>query len=157
MYTGIGYDIHVLRKGRALVLGGVNIPHKTGLLGHSDADVLLHAICDAVLGAAGLKDIGYYFPVDDKKYEGISSLKLLGMVKKIISRKGYRVNNVDSVLIAESPKISPYADRMKHNIARELGIIPARVGIKATTNEGVGQLGQGKAIAAHAVASLRKR
>ncbi|MDD5439740.1 MAG: 2-C-methyl-D-erythritol 2,4-cyclodiphosphate synthase [Candidatus Omnitrophica bacterium] len=157
MRIGIGYDIHRLREGRKLFLGGVEIPFAKGLEGHSDADVLLHAISDAILGAANAFDIGRHFPDTDKRYKNISSLELLRSVGKIIADKGYSVNNVDSVVIAEEPRISPFSEQMKTLIAGALGIDKDFVSIKATTNEGVGPTGRGEAIAAHAVCLIVKR
>ncbi len=155
MMVGLGYDIHQLVKGRKLFLGGVKIPFIKGLLGHSDADVLLHAVCDSMLGAIGERDIGYHFPNIDLKYKNISSLLLLQKVSDILKRKKYKVNNLDVVVIAEEPKISKYANNMKKNIADILGINKARIGIKATTNEGVGLIGKRKAIAAFAMVSIK--
>lgn len=154
MRVGIGYDIHRLVKGRKLVLGGVLIPHDKGLKGHSDADALLHAICDALLGAAGMDDIGKYFPDTDPKYKGISSLKLLKKTGELISSGGYRIINVDSTIIAEEPKIAPFKKAMASGIALALGIKEKDVNIKAATNEGIGDIGGKKAIAAYAVALL---
>ena len=151
---GFGYDIHPLAAGRRLVLGGVEIPSPRGLDGHSDADVLLHALCDALLGAAGLPDIGSLFPNTDPTYKGISSLELLRQVWERLGLAGYGVGNVDLTLIAEAPKIAPHVPQMRALIAQILGIEPARVGIKATTNEGLGSLGRGEGIAAHAVAAI---
>ena len=155
MLVGLGYDIHQLVKGRKLFLGGVKIPFRKGLLGHSDADVLLHAVCDAVLGAIGERDIGYHFPNTDPKYKNISSLRLLQKVNNIGKRKKYTVNNLDIVVIAEAPKIGKYVNLMKKNIAGILGINKTRIGIKATTNEGVGLIGEGTAIAAFAIVSIK--
>ncbi len=151
---GFGYDIHPLIAGRRLFLGGVEIPSPRGLDGHSDADVLLHALCDALLGAAGLPDIGHLFPNTDPAYKDVSSLRLLREVAQCLAASGYRVGNVDMTLIAEAPKITPYVDAMRALIAEALGLPPALVGIKATTNEGLGSLGRGEGIAAHAVALL---
>lgn len=151
---GFGYDIHPLVPGRRLFLGGVEIPSERGLDGHSDADVLLHALCDALLGAAGLPDIGHLFPNTDPAYEGVSSLLLLGEVAARLAAAGCRVGNVDLTLIAEAPKIAPYVESMRARIAEALGLPPGHVGIKATTNEGLGSLGRGEGIAAHAVALL---
>ena len=151
---GFGYDIHPLVEGRLLMLGGVAIPSPRGLDGHSDADVLLHALCDALLGAAGLPDIGNLFPNTDAAYKGISSLELLRQVRERVGAVGYSVGNVDLTLIAEAPKISPHVPQMRTLIAECLRIEPARVGIKATTNEGLGSLGRGEGIAAHAVAAI---
>lgn len=157
MKIGIGYDIHRLREGRKLILGGTEIPYIKGLEGYSDADVLLHAISDAILGAAGLYDIGRHFPNTDPKYKGISSLSLLAEVYKKISENGYSIINVDSVLIAEEPKISPFVDKMRENIASVLNIDKNSVSIKATTNEGVGAIGQGEAMASYSVVLLEKK
>ena len=154
---GFGYDIHPLIEGRRLMLGGVEIPSPRGLDGHSDADVLLHALCDALLGAAGLPDIGHLFPNTDPAYEGISSLKLLAEVAERLTVEGYGVGNVDLTLIAEAPKIAPHVPQMRELIAAVLHIAPGRVGIKATTNEGLGSLGRGEGIAAHAVAAIVPR
>ncbi|MCC6442046.1 MAG: 2-C-methyl-D-erythritol 2,4-cyclodiphosphate synthase [Armatimonadetes bacterium] len=154
MRIGIGYDIHRLVAGRDLVLGGVGISHEKGLLGHSDADVLLHAVCDALLGAAGLGDIGHYFPDSDLRYKGISSLLLLERVGETLSAGSWQVGNIDIVLIAERPRIAPYIDEMKANIARALGLPPSRIGLKATTNEGLGSIGSGEGIACYAVALI---
>jgi len=152
--VGFGYDIHPLVAGRRLMLGGVEIPSPRGLDGHSDADVLLHALCDALLGAAGLPDIGNLFPNTDPAYKGISSLELLRQVSEHVGAAGYKVGNVDLTLIAEAPKIAPHTPQMRALIAQTLHIEPARVGIKATTNEGLGSLGRGEGIAAHAVAAI---
>ena len=152
--VGFGYDIHPLIEGRRLMLGGVEIPSPRGLDGHSDADVLLHALCDALLGAAGLPDIGNLFPNTDPAYKGIASLELLHRVWDRVSAAGYRMGNVDLTLIAEAPKIAPHVPQMRALIAEALHIQPARVGIKATTNEGLGSLGRGEGIAAHAVAAI---
>lgn len=157
MRVGLGYDIHQLVKGRKLFLGGVKIPFIKGLLGHSDADVLLHAACDALLGAIGERDIGYHFPNSDQKYKDISSLELMRQVGKILQKKGYKVNNIDVIIIAEKPKINEYIDQMKENIAKSIGMAVKNIGIKATTNEGIGDIGRGKAIAAHAVVSVNKK
>ena len=151
---GFGYDIHPLVAGRRLMLGGVEIPSPRGLDGHSDADVLLHALCDALLGAAGLPDIGNLFPNTDPAYKGIASLELLRQVCGHVGAAGYQVGNVDLTLIAEAPKIAPHVPQMRALIAQALHIEPARVGIKATTNEGLGSLGRGEGIAAHAVAAI---
>jgi len=155
MLVGLGYDIHQLVKGRKLFLGGVKIPFRKGLLGYSDADVLLHAVCDAMLGAIGERDIGYHFPNTAPKYKNISSLLLLQKVNTMLKRKKYKINNLDIVVIAEAPKIGKYASHMKKNIAGILGINKTRIGIKATTNEGVGLLGKEKAIAAFAIVSIK--
>jgi 2-C-methyl-D-erythritol 2,4-cyclodiphosphate synthase len=152
--SGIGYDVHCLVEGRALILGGVEIPYTHGLDGHSDADVLAHAIADAVLGAIGERDIGFHFPNSDQSIRGISSLEILRHVAKLVSQKGGRVVNIDATLIAEAPKISPHVAQMRANLAEVLGLEPRRVGVKATTNERMGFLGRGEGIAALAVASV---
>ena len=152
--TGIGYDVHQFAEGRALVLGGVNIPHSHGLAGHSDADVLCHAIADAVLGAMGLPDIGYYFPPGDPACAGISSLKILAKCRELAAEQGLKIINVDSTIIAEAPKVLPHRDAMRKNIGEALGIAPERVGIKATTNETMGFIGRKEGIAAMAVAQV---
>jgi 2-C-methyl-D-erythritol 4-phosphate cytidylyltransferase/2-C-methyl-D-erythritol 2,4-cyclodiphosphate synthase len=156
MKIGIGYDSHRLVKGRALILGGVEIPNNVGLLGHSDADVLLHAICDAILGALGDGDIGTHFPDTDPEYKDISSLKLLEMVNKRVSVKGLAVSNVDATIIAERPKLRNYITKMIHNISHMLEIDPEMVNIKATTNEGMGFLGRNEGIATFSVVSLHR-
>lgn len=152
--SGIGYDVHQLAEGRALILGGVEIPHDRGLLGHSDADVLSHAIADAVLGALGEPDIGYHFPPTDASIEGISSLKILERCAELAAEKQATINNVDATLIAEKPKIMPHVAEMKENIAAALGLEPSQVGIKATTNETMGFLGREEGMSAMAVASV---
>ena len=151
---GIGYDIHRFVKGRKLVLGGVAIPHPKGLDGHSDADVVLHAVSDALLGAAGKGDIGEHFPNTDKQYKDISSLILLGQVYDLIFKEGYRVGNVDVVIQAEEPNLKSYKPRMKATIAKALRIDGGFVNIKAATNEGLGAIGQGQGIAAFACVLL---
>ena len=156
MRYGLGYDIHRLVKGRKLFLGGVQIPFPQGLLGHSDADVLLHAVCDAMLGAAGERDIGYHFPTTDNAYKGISSLELLRQTLCIIKKKKYQPTNIDVVVLAEAPKIGKYVEQIKKNIAGVLKIQKNCIGIKATTNEGVGLIGKGQAIAAMAIVCLKK-
>ena len=153
---GTGYDVHRLVPGRRLVLGGVEIEYEKGLLGHSDADVLLHAISDALLGAAALGDIGQHFPDSDPRYKGISSLKLLAHAGELLRSNGYEIGNIDATLIAERPKISPYKERMRNNIADALLIDPERVSVKATTEEGLGFTGRGEGIAAQAVCTLQK-
>lgn len=152
--VGIGYDVHPFADGRRLVLGGVEIPHARGLQGHSDADVLSHAIADAVLGALGLPDIGHYFPPSDASIEGISSLKILERCAELSEEKKMRIVNVDASLVAEAPRVKPHADAMKSRIARALGIRAEDVGIKATTNERLGFVGREEGIAAMAVASV---
>ena len=154
MRVGLGYDVHRLVEGRALIIGGVHIPYEKGLLGHSDADVLLHAIKDAMLGAAGLGDIGKHFPDRDERYKGISSIKLLIEVKNMLRQKGYSVNNIDATIIAQAPRMAPYIDEMKKNIAHALSISIDRLNIKATTTEGLGFAGMGQGIAAQAVVSI---
>lgn len=152
--VGLGYDVHRLTPGRRLVLGGVEIDGALGLAGHSDADVLLHAVMDALLGAAGLSDIGHYFPPDDDRFRDASSLELLRQVTDMIHADGWRVGNLDATLIAEQPRLAPYMPQMKRLVSATLGISEARIGIKATTNEGLGALGRGEGIAAFAVALL---
>ena len=152
--VGIGYDVHPFQEGRPLVLGGVAIPHSQGLKGHSDADVLCHAIADAVLGAMGEPDIGYYFPPSDPTIEGISSLKILEKCAALAAGKGMQISNVDASLIAEAPRVMPHAARMKEHIAGALGITPGQVGIKATTNERLGFIGREEGIAAMAFIPL---
>jgi 2-C-methyl-D-erythritol 2,4-cyclodiphosphate synthase len=152
--VGIGYDVHPYAEGRPFILGGVEIPHAKGLQGHSDADVLSHAIADAVLGALGEPDIGYWFPPTDASIEGISSLKILEKVAAIAAEKGATIENVDSTVIAEAPKVKPHADAMKARIGAALGIAPACVGIKATTNERLGFVGREEGVAAMAVACI---
>ena len=154
MRTGIGYDVHKLTAGRRLVLGGVEIEHFAGLEGHSDADVLVHAIMDALLGAAGLNDIGVYFPDTDMEYKDISSMTLLGRVRVSIKEAGYSILNIDSVVILEEPKISPFIPTMKKNISEALGINVDQIGIKATTSEGLGFCGAREGAAAQSVALL---
>ncbi|WP_232199138.1 2-C-methyl-D-erythritol 2,4-cyclodiphosphate synthase [Thermosinus carboxydivorans] len=157
MRVGIGYDVHRLVVGRKLILGGVEIPYEYGLEGHSDADVLLHAIKDALLGAAALGDIGRHFPDTDPRYKGASSLKLLARVKEILAENGYETGNVDATVIAQKPKLAPYIAQMNANIARVLGIDVDRVNVKATTTEGLGFAGRGEGIAAQAVATVVRR
>ena len=154
MKIGIGYDVHKLVSGRKLILGGVEIAYEKGLDGHSDADVLCHAIGDAILGAAKLGDIGQHFPDTDPKYKDANSLKLLNEITKIVNEKGFNVINVDSVVIAQAPKLAPLRDKMRENIASVLGIAVENVGVKATTTEGLGFEGRGEGISAQAVALL---
>lgn len=151
---GHGYDVHRLVEGRRLILGGVDIPWEKGLLGHSDADVLTHAVMDALTGAARLGDIGKLFPDTDPAYAGISSLKLLAEVGKLLGEKGYKVVNIDATLLAQAPKVGPYKQNMAENLARALGIEPEQVNVKATTEEGLGFTGDGSGMAAHAVVLL---
>lgn len=157
MRVGFGYDVHRLTAGRELILGGVVIPYDRGLLGHSDADVLLHAIKDALLGAAGEGDIGRHFPDSDPQYQGISSLVLLERVGHILAAKGYRLNNIDSTIVAQRPKLAPFIEEMRANIARTLGLEKSAVNVKATTTEGLGFTGAGEGIAAYAVATVIKK
>jgi len=154
MYTGLGYDIHRFKKGRLLVLGGTIIKSSRGLNGHSDADVLVHALMDALLGAAGLNDIGHFFSNTDPKYKNISSMSLLGFVYERLRKQNFYVNNIDVVVVAEAPKIYPFIDDMKQNISQTIKLEKERIGIKATTNEKLGFLGRCKGIAAMAVASI---
>lgn len=148
---GHGYDVHRLVEGRKLIIGGVEIPYEKGLLGHSDADVLLHAVSDALLGSAALGDIGCLFPDNDAKYEGADSLKLLAEVVKVLADKGLSIVNIDCTVIAQRPKMRPYIDGMRRNIAAACGISDEFVSVKATTEEGMGFTGAGEGIAAHAV------
>jgi 2-C-methyl-D-erythritol 2,4-cyclodiphosphate synthase len=152
--TGIGYDVHRLVVDRPLVLGGVVIPHPLGLDGHSDADVLCHAIADALLGAAGEPDIGHFFPNTDPSIRGISSLEILRRVRALLDEKSIRLHNIDATLIAEEPKISPHLALMKERVGAALGLPPARIGIKATTNESMGFLGRSEGMAALATACV---
>lgn len=153
---GHGYDVHRLTAGRALILGGVQVPYTLGLLGHSDADVLTHAVMDALLGAAGLGDIGRHFPDTDEQYRGVSSLLLLARVRELLADAGWRAGNLDATLIAQQPKLAPYIDEMRQNIAAVLELAPSCVNVKATTEEGLGFSGRGEGIAAHAVALLER-
>jgi len=156
MRIGIGFDVHRLVGGRKLILGGVEIPFEKGLLGHSDADVLLHAIMDALLGAAGLGDIGFHFPDTDLRFKNCDSLILLKEVNHLIASQGYGLENLDTVIMAEQPKISPYIAVMRHRIGTNLSIAPELISIKATTTEQLGFVGRGEGIAAQAVALLRQ-
>ncbi len=156
MRTGIGYDVHPLVKGRPLVLGGVRVPFARGLSGHSDADVLVHAIIDALLGAAALRDIGTHFPDTDPQYEGISSIILLQRVGDMLCDRGFKVGNIDATIIAEKPKLADYIDEMCHNVSEALGIASDRVSVKASTSATLGFLGREEGIAAHAVALLER-
>ena len=153
---GIGYDVHRLVDGRKLIIGGVDIPYEKGLLGYSDADVLLHAICDALLGAAGLGDIGKHFPDTNPRFKGISSLKLLGEVARLLVEKGFRVNNIDATLVAERPKMAPHIPAMVVNIATAVKAGPEAVNVKATTTEGLGFAGKGEGMAAYAVCTIAR-
>lgn len=154
MRIGMGYDVHRLTEGRALVIGGVEIPYEKGLLGHSDADVLIHAIMDALLGAAALGDIGKHFPDTDPAYKGISSIKLLEHVGKLLEDNLFLIENIDATIIAQAPKMRPYIDTMRENIANALGILVEQVNVKATTEEGLGFTGTGEGISSQAVCML---
>lgn len=157
MRVGIGYDVHKLVPQRKLVLGGVTIPYELGLLGHSDADVLVHAIMDALLGAAAMGDIGRHFPDNDPKYKGIASLKLLAEVAEKLCSKNYMVNNIDAVIVAQAPKLAPYVEAMRDNIAGILGIAGDYINIKATTTEHLGFAGRGEGIGAYAVCTIKTK
>lgn len=154
MRIGSGYDIHRLVPDRKLFLGGICIPHETGLLGHSDADVLIHAICDALLGAAALGDIGIHFPDTDPKYKDICSVDLLIETNRLIREQGYRLLNLDATIVAQAPKLSPYMEQMKNKLALCMETDSGRINIKATTMEGLGNIGKGEAIAAHCIVLL---
>jgi len=154
MRIGLGFDIHRLVSGRKLILGGIVIPFEKGLLGHSDADVLVHAVCDAILGAAGLGDIGQHFPDTDPEFKDVSSLKLLAKAYKMIIEKGFVVQNIDATIFAEAPKLSQYKTEMQKNIARTIEIEPNHVNVKATTFEGLGMIGKGEGIGAVCVTLL---
>ena len=154
MRIGMGYDVHKLTEGRKLILGGVEIPHSLGLLGHSDADVLLHAIMDALLGAAALGDIGKHFPDTDERYRGISSLKLLEHVAELLEEEHYIIENIDATVIAQKPKLRPYIEQMEQNVADTLQIAKEQVNIKATTEEWLGFTGREEGIASQAICSL---
>jgi 2-C-methyl-D-erythritol 2,4-cyclodiphosphate synthase len=156
MRIGIGYDVHQLVSGRKLIMGGVEIPYDKGLLGHSDADVLIHALMDALLGALSLGSIGDHFPDTDPTYKGADSKKLLEHVVQLIHKKGYRVENIDSVILCEAPKLKPYIETMRQRLATLLGVSIDAVGIKATTTEKLGYVGRGEGIAAEAVVLLKK-
>ena len=154
MRIGTGYDVHKLIESRKLILGGVEIPYEKGLLGHTDADVLIHAIMDAILGAAALGDIGKHFPDSDDAFKGISSIVLLKKVAEIIKKEGYEIGNIDSTIIAQRPKLAPYIPTMRDNIANALGISSSQVNVKATTEEGLGFTGEGLGIASQAICLL---
>jgi 2-C-methyl-D-erythritol 2,4-cyclodiphosphate synthase len=154
MRIGQGFDVHALVAGRRLVIGGVEIPHPKGLAGHSDADVLLHAICDALLGAAALGDIGMHFPDSNPTYHGIDSRELLRGTAKRVANAGYRIANIDATIIAQAPRMAPHVPKMIGNIATDLGLTPAQVSVKATTTEGLGYAGRGEGIAAQAIALI---
>lgn len=154
--VGMGYDVHKLVEGRKLIIGGVEIPHRLGLLGHSDADVLLHAISDALLGAAALGDIGKHFPDDDPKFEGADSRVLLRQVGKIVKEKGFDIENVDATVVAQRPKLAPFIEKMRENIAADLKIDLDCINVKATTEEKLGFTGKEEGISAYSVCSLNK-
>ena len=156
MRIGLGYDVHKLVEGRPLIMGGVNIPHEKGLLGHSDADVLIHAIMDGMLGALALGDIGKHFPDTDEEYKGADSMKLLKCVNDLINEKGYVVNNIDSIIIAQSPKMAPHIQSMRKNIADVLNTSIDNISVKATTEEGLGFTGTGEGISSQAVCLIDK-
>ena len=153
---GNGYDVHRLVEGRKLILGGIEIPFEKGLLGHSDADVLIHAIMDGLLGALALGDIGQHFPDTDDRYKGISSIKLLNHVKKLIDEKGFEIVNIDSQIVMQQPKLKPYIVRIRENLAKELGLSLDRVSVKATTEENLGFTGEGLGVKSYAVLLLRQ-
>ncbi len=157
MRIGHGYDVHRLVPERALILGGVNIPYEKGLLGHSDADVLTHAVMDALLGAAALGDIGMLFPDNDPAYRGADSLGLLREVRRVLDEAGWSVENIDATILAQAPKLSPYKQQMRENLAAAAGLEVEQVSVKATTEEGLGFTGAGEGIAVHAVALLEKK
>ncbi|MCR5006667.1 MAG: 2-C-methyl-D-erythritol 2,4-cyclodiphosphate synthase [Clostridiales bacterium] len=157
MRIGIGYDVHRLTEDRDLILGGVKIPFEKGLLGHSDADVLIHAIMDAILGALGAGDIGKHFPDTDPQYKGISSVRLLDHVVGLMQEQGFEIGNLDAIVIAQKPKIGPYFPEMKEHIAQALGCSPAHINLKATTEEGLGFTGRQEGMAAQAVCLLTER
>lgn len=154
--VGIGYDVHRLTEGRRLILGGVEIPFEKGLLGHSDADVLLHTITDALFGAAAMGDIGSHFPDTDPRWKGADSLLLLEACSRELAEAGWRVSNIDAVIVAQRPKLLPHVPRMRENIARALGITPEQVSLKGKTEEGLGFTGTGEGMAAHAVCLIEK-
>ncbi|MCI8915394.1 MAG: 2-C-methyl-D-erythritol 2,4-cyclodiphosphate synthase [Oscillospiraceae bacterium] len=157
MRIGHGYDVHRLTQGRRLILGGVEIPFEKGLLGHSDADVLAHAVMDALLGAAALGDIGKLFPDSDPAYEGADSLALLGQVVRALGENGWRVGNVDATVLAQRPRLAPHIPLMRERLAAAMGVDPGQVSVKATTEEGLGFTGAGEGIAAHAVALIEEK
>ena len=154
--VGHGFDVHAFAEGRKLIMGGVDIPHERGLLGHSDADVLLHAICDALLGAAGLGDIGRHFPDSDPRYKGIDSRELLRHVAGLLREGGWRTGNVDATIIAQAPKMAPHIEAMRSHIATDLGVTADTVNVKATTTERLGFTGRGEGIAAEAVCLITR-
>ena len=154
---GYGYDVHRLVEGRELWIGGVKIEHSKGLLGHSDADVAIHALCDALLGAAALRDIGYHFPDSDPRYKGIDSRRLLEEVNRLVNEQGYEIANCDITICAEQPKMNPHIPAMQAQLARCMQCLPTQVSVKATTTEGLGFTGRGEGIAAHAVALISRK
>ena len=156
MRVGIGYDVHKLVEGRKLILGGVEIPYEKGLLGHSDADVMLHAVMDALLGAAALGDIGLHFPDTDPKYKGASSIKLLEHVGRLLEENGYVIENIDATIIAQRPKMRPHIDQMRENMAKALKIDVDQINVKATTEEGLGFTGSGEGISSQAICAIEK-
>jgi 2-C-methyl-D-erythritol 2,4-cyclodiphosphate synthase len=154
--VGIGYDLHRMVRGRELVLGGIKIPHSKGLQGHSDGDALSHALIDSLLGAMGIEDIGEYFPDTSKKYKGISSMLLLSKVMGLVKKKGYRVLNADTIVVAEKPRLGPFKDKIKNKLALALKIRPGQISVKAKTAEGLGLLGKGKALSAYSIVALTR-
>lgn len=156
MRVGLGYDVHKLVEGRKLIIGGVNVPHEKGLLGHSDADVLIHAVMDSILGALALGDIGKHFPDTDEKYKGADSMKLLEFVYNLINEKGYSIGNIDCTIIAQSPKMAPHIQNMRENIAKALNTSIENINVKATTEEGLGFTGAKEGIAAQSICLLVK-
>lgn len=156
MRIGHGYDVHAFAEGRKLILGGVDVPHTRGLMGHSDADVLTHAVCDALLGAAALGDIGKHFPDTDNDYKGVNSLLLLSRVAALLNEQGYRIVNTDSTVIAQRPKLAPYIEQMRQNLADAMGIDLSAVSVKATTEEHLGFTGREEGIAAHTLCLIEK-
>lgn len=154
MRVGMGYDVHRLVENRSLILGGVSIPYEKGLLGHSDADVLIHAIMDSLLGAAALGDIGKHFPDTDSKYKGVSSMKLLSYVVNRIKKQGYQIQNIDGIIVAQQPKCAPYIEKIRKNLANTMEMKRSQINIKATTTEGLGFIGEQEGIASYAVALL---
>lgn len=153
-YSGIGYDLHRLQEGRKLIIGGIEVPFEKGPVGHSDGDVLSHALCDALLGAAALGDIGTHFPDTDPKWKGVSSLLFLEHARKLLADRRLRIVHVDAIVICERPKLGPHFPAMRAALAKSLGITAAEINLKAKTNEGVGEIGRGEAIAAHVIATL---
>ena len=156
MRIGFGYDVHAFCEGRKLILGGIEINHNLGLMGHSDADVLTHAICDSILGSLSLSDIGFLFPDSDSEYSGISSIKLLDRVYSLMTSKGYKIGNIDTVIVCQAPKIAPYIEEMRKNIAKALNTDIENISIKATTEEGLGFTGQMEGIKAYSSCLIKK-